>query len=261
MNVARGSSSTKVAAPATMTATDVPPCADGQIAEQNTSIIAADVRRPRPASAVKSGSGSPPYNHSMKRRWWALVVVCVAAAVTAYAVTAAPAGPRSLRAFDPDRTAALELEMWQAYYAKERVRLFRLLVTLLREQYRYPWSTAATEGFHLARAAATFGDATSQYETVLPDLEKGYATARQWLGAGFDPGRVARAELAWWVARRTQGPERPRERRAPDRRGVCAALRGAVRRHVEAGAAARGSGGDARRAGRRARIGRRSGAC
>jgi len=103
----------------------------------------------------------------------------------------------------------LELEMWQAYYAKERVRLFRLLVTLLREQYRYSWSTAATEGFHLARAAATFGDATSNYETVLPDLEKGYATARECLGGEFDPGRVARAELARWVARRTKGQNAP----------------------------------------------------
>jgi hypothetical protein len=145
----------------------------------------------------------------MNRRWLTLVVACVAVAVTAYALTAAPAGPRSLRAFDPDRTAALELEMWQAYYAKQRVRLFRLLVTLLREQYHYPWTTAATEGFLLARAAATFGDATSKYEIVLPDLEKGYATARQWLGAGFEPGRVARAELAWWVARRTKGQNDP----------------------------------------------------
>lgn len=136
-------------------------------------------------------------------------MACAAAALGAYAVTAAPGGPRSLRAFDPDRTAALELEMWQAYYAKERVRLFGLLTTLLREQYHYPWSMAATQAFHLARAAAAFGDATSQYEAVLPDLEQGFATARQWLGAGFDPRRVARAELAWWVARRTRGQNDP----------------------------------------------------
>ena len=256
VNVARGRSSPKVAAAEHDDGDDVPARADGQIAEQYGSSIPGEGLPARPGRArfVKSVNGSPPYNHSMKRRWWALVVACVAAAATTYALTAAPAGPRSLRAFDPDRTAALELDMWQAYYAKERVRLFRLLVTLLREQYHYPWSTAAIEGFHLARAAATFGDATSQYETVLPDLEKGYATARQWLGAGFDPGRVARAELAWWVARRTKGAERPRERRTPDRRGVCAAVRGAVRRHVETGAAARGSGGDARCASRRAGL-------
>jgi hypothetical protein len=122
-----------------------------------------------------------------------------------YALTAVPPGLRSLRQFDPDRLADLELRMWQAYYARENVRLFGLLVTLLREQYRYPWWRAAEEGFHLARAAATFGNARSNYEAVLPDLEAAYGTARDWLDAGFDPAAVARSELAWWVARRIPG--------------------------------------------------------
>jgi hypothetical protein len=73
---------------------------------------------------------------------------------------------------------------------------------MLHEQYRYSWATASIEGFHLARAAATFGDLRSGYEVVLPDLTAAYATARQWTGASFDPQAVARAELAWWVARR-----------------------------------------------------------
>jgi hypothetical protein len=134
-----------------------------------------------------------------------VAAVAILLAAAAYAVTAAPSGPRSLRQFDPDRLADLELRMWQAYYAKENVRLFGLLVTLLREQYRYPWWKAAEEGFHLARAASTFGNARSNYEAVLPDLEAAYSTAREWLNAGFDPAAVARSELAWWVARRIPG--------------------------------------------------------
>ena len=39
----------------------------------------------------------------------------------------------------------------------------------------------------------------------MPDLEAAYSTARDWLDAGFDPPAVARAELAWWVARRIPG--------------------------------------------------------
>jgi hypothetical protein len=97
--------------------------------------------------------------------------------------------------------------MWQAYYAKERVRLFVLLVRMLHEQNRYPWVTATREGFHLARAAATFGDARGSYEVVLPDLETAYRIKANWLRAGFDPGAAARAELAWWVARRTPGED------------------------------------------------------
>jgi len=116
-----------------------------------------------------------------------------------------------MRSFDPDRLADLEVRMWQAYYAKERARLFGLLVTMLHEQYRYPWATAAREGFHLARAASTFGDLRGGYDRVLPDLEAAYATAREWTGARYDPRAVARAELAWWVARRVPGRNGPEQ--------------------------------------------------
>ncbi|MBI3264609.1 MAG: hypothetical protein HYZ58_15895 [Acidobacteria bacterium] len=136
------------------------------------------------------------------------LMLLIAATLT-YGLTATPAGPRTLRRFDPNRMADLELRMWQAYYTKENMRLFGLLVTMLREQYHYPWVTATREGFHLARAAATFGDARANYEIVLPDLENAYGTAKNWLHAGFDPRAVARAELAWWVARRTPGEDSP----------------------------------------------------
>lgn len=120
-----------------------------------------------------------------------------------------PAGARSLREFDPDRTAALEVDMWQAYYKKENVRLFRGLVTLTHEQFRYSWARAAQASFHLGRAAARFAKMRSEYETVLPDLEAGYTIARDWTNDTFDPNAVAKAELAWWVARRIPGQDSP----------------------------------------------------
>jgi hypothetical protein len=139
------------------------------------------------------------------------VVVAILTAFGAAFVLTPPRGPRSMRVFAPDRLADLEVGMWQAYYAKQRVRLFSLLVTMLHEQYRYSWGTATVEAFHLARAAATFGDLRGGYEVVLPDLEAAYATARSWLRAGFDPAAVARAELAWWVARRIPGQNSPEQ--------------------------------------------------
>lgn len=132
-----------------------------------------------------------------------LLVVAVVAVFAGFVRT--PPGPRSMRAFDADRMAQLELDMWQAYYRHENVRLFRGLVTMLHEQYRYSWSKAVTAAFYLARAARTFGDARSGYERVLPDLERAYRIAKDWMHAGFDPAAVARAELAWWVARRVPG--------------------------------------------------------
>src|SRR6476646_5494967 len=134
------------------------------------------------------------------------LVACgiVAAFALAFVLTP-PRGARSMREFNPPRLADLEVRMWQAYYAKERVRLFTLLVTLVHEQYHYSWATATLEGFHLARAAATFADLKGGYDVVLPDLEAAYAKAQSWTGAAFDSRAVARAELAWWTARRVPG--------------------------------------------------------
>ncbi len=142
-----------------------------------------------------------------RRRTWLALLALVA--VMTYVLVDAPAGPRALRTFDPDRTAALELDMWQAYYAKDRLRLFNGLVTLLHEQNRYSWGRAIQASFYLARAASQFSELRSEYEQVLPDLERAYTIERDWLGAGFNPTAVARAELAWWVARRVRGQDSP----------------------------------------------------
>jgi hypothetical protein len=139
----------------------------------------------------------------------ALMTVLATGAVAGTIAFRAPVGPRTLTHFEPDRVAQLELEMWQAYYTKQRLRLFTLLVTTLREQYGYSWARAMQAGFHLARAAADFGDLRGNYEQVLPDLEAAYDIARTWTSSTFDPHRVAEAELAWWVARRTPGQSDP----------------------------------------------------
>ena len=148
-----------------------------------------------------------PWTLWRRRHAWpvALAVLMLVVGALSYAIVAPPAGPRSIKRFDPARMADLELRIWQADHAKDRVRLFALLVRTLREQYRYSWAVAAIEGFRLARAAVRFSELQSGYDAVLPDLEAAYTTARSWLGAGFDPAAVARAELAWWVARRTPG--------------------------------------------------------
>jgi hypothetical protein len=138
----------------------------------------------------------------MRRRWKSLTALAVALVFGYGLFIQTPSGPRTARDFDADRIADLEVGMWKAYYDKQNVRLFSLLVEMLREQYRYPWAKAATAGFYLARPAARFAVMKSDYDTVLPDLERAFAIAKDWTGARYDPPLVARAELAWWVARR-----------------------------------------------------------
>jgi hypothetical protein len=134
----------------------------------------------------------------VRRLAWLVALALAMALVLGHA----PPGPRSLARFDPDRLAELDVAMWRAYYAKEKLALFRLLVVTLRQQYHYSWWRALSHAFHWVRAAATFGDASGDYDRVLPDLEQGFASARDWTGSGFDAHAVAVAELSWWKARR-----------------------------------------------------------
>jgi hypothetical protein len=114
-----------------------------------------------------------------------------------------------VRAFHPDRLADLELDMWQAYYRHERLRLLRGLVTTLREQYHCSYASALRIGFRFGRAASTFADLRGDYDQVLPDLEQGYQLVSECVNGKYDPAAVARTELAWWVARRAPGQYAP----------------------------------------------------
>ena len=140
-----------------------------------------------------------------------LRIAVLLSAALAIALVVPPAGSGSLRTFAPDRVATLELDMWRAYYAKQRVRLFALLVQTLREQYHLPYGTAIGAAFHLARAASTFSNATGEYDRVLPDLESAFASMRSYADPSFAPAAAARAELSWWVARRVPGQNAPEQ--------------------------------------------------
>ena len=101
--------------------------------------------------------------------------------------------------------------MWKVYYEHRNVHLFSDLVTMLHEQYRYPWFKAGVAGLHLARAASGFATTRENYDQFLPDLESAYTIARDWTQSSFDPQAVAKAELAWWVARRIDGQNSPEQ--------------------------------------------------
>lgn len=146
----------------------------------------------------------------MRARRPLLMLAAVAAMVVVYAgFVATPGGPRTGLGVDPDRLADAELDMWKAYYEQRNVALFIDLVSTTRAKYLCTWAGAARIAFHLARAAATFARLRGDYDQVLPDLERGYTLARDWSGAAYEPAAAARAELAWWVARRVPGQDAP----------------------------------------------------
>jgi len=113
-----------------------------------------------------------------------------------------PPGPRQPGTFNPEKVAAYQLEVFEAYDRESDFGLFVGYVKLLREQNKYSWFRAVDAGFHLARAHMAFRSVHSHFEQLLPDIEYAYTVERDWLDARFDPKAVAQAELSAWLGSR-----------------------------------------------------------
>lgn len=139
----------------------------------------------------------------------AVAFACCGPAAMDAAEPAAPApatGAPRHRDFDPAAVASAETAMWKAYYARRPDLVLAGMARLLQEQAGLKPEQAAEVARPLAMAAAKFQMASGNYEAVaLPDLVAGYRRMKQFTGAAYDPERVAKAELEWWVRRRTPG--------------------------------------------------------
>jgi hypothetical protein len=107
------------------------------------------------------------------------------------------------RQFEPTRLARLELRMWKAYYRRQALRLFGLLIQAEHEQAAVSWPRAVLAAIWLTKGAVGFARSSGDYDRFLPDVVRGYRT----LGVPHtvDVEEVARRELRWWVVRREIG--------------------------------------------------------
>ncbi len=113
--------------------------------------------------------------------------------------------------FDPKAVGQAETRMWRAYYSGDVFTLGREMLALQMSELGISASDALAIGEPLARAAATFSNVHENYERdVLPGLVEGYTRMAKVVGATWDPTAAAKAELAWWLARRTPGENAPK---------------------------------------------------
>lgn len=118
--------------------------------------------------------------------------------------------------------ARAELEAWQAYYQKNPELLIEKTAALLKTQYGIHDDEAVNSMAHdFFVAYQQFGsmpqNATEEaYRLeVQPLLTTAYTNLKSAVNAYWDPELAARADLAWWVARRQnnqQDPERVGEK-------------------------------------------------
>jgi hypothetical protein len=121
-------------------------------------------------------------------------------ATTALPTTSAPTWGRQ---FDPQRLARLELRMWKAYYRRQALRLFGLLIQAEHEQAAVSWPRAVQAAIWLTKGAVGFARSSGDYDRFLPDVVRGYRTLG--VPVTVDVEEVARRELRWWVVRREIG--------------------------------------------------------
>jgi hypothetical protein len=114
-----------------------------------------------------------------------------------------------LRAFDAAEVGKLDTDMWRSYYERRETRLFRELITLLRGQFGMTPLEATKSAYHAARAAFVFKDGKNRtdYEKALPDIEEYYEEIADRSQESFDPEKVAKLELEWWILHRERSPE------------------------------------------------------
>ncbi len=124
---------------------------------------------------------------------------------------------RAMPTFDSYAIAASETRMWEAYYQRDPKALHAELRDVLQEQFNLSGWRAALIAASMAEATGNFirlrnqNPTTAQYEQlVLPGIKKAYRKVKNATGGQWDPDEAARAELAWWVARRTPGEDNPK---------------------------------------------------
>lgn len=119
--------------------------------------------------------------------------------------------------FDPDRLASLEAAGWRAYYDRNWLRVFGLMVQMNREQLRMSLPTAIAAAIDIVRASIAFAPAYGNDVPAATDhLQAFYDKARRSLGLAADARTLAELEMDYWVVHRRLALER---KQAPNHDG------------------------------------------
>ena len=114
--------------------------------------------------------------------------------------------------YDAKYIAAAETAMWQAYYSKDRIagklKLGMLLIQILQKQFDLKQEEASQIAYMMASSAMLFK--RGKYDDALPPLKTAYTKIKKFTDLSFDPEEVAKADLKWWIVRRTPAGKDPK---------------------------------------------------
>jgi hypothetical protein len=107
-----------------------------------------------------------------------------------------------MHGFNPDMIAYYETEGWRAYYDRDWLRAFGLMVRLVESQFHIPFPRSFLAVYHIIRASIAFVPEDHNLDLVLAHLERFYEMAAQANDAAFAPAQVAALELRYWLVHR-----------------------------------------------------------
>ncbi len=107
---------------------------------------------------------------------------------------------------NPGQIAYYEAAGWRAYYDRKWLKMLRLLLQFLQEQFRIPFPMSLLAAYYTTRASRLWVPVNHDEQKVLTYLTKFYSVARRYSGLRFDVREVARLELQYFeVHRRLSG--------------------------------------------------------
>jgi hypothetical protein len=107
-----------------------------------------------------------------------------------------------MRGFDPGAIAYYETEGWRAYYDRNWLRVFGLMVHLSDSQFHIPFPRSFLAVYHIIRASVAFVPRKHDLDAVRRHLELFYCIAADANRGAFDPHTVADLELRYWLIHR-----------------------------------------------------------
>lgn len=121
------------------------------------------------------------------------------------------------RFFDSDKVAYYEKAGWEAYYNRDWLHVFLLMVQMNREQFCMSMAVAIAAAIDIVRASITFAPVDNDVPAATGHLQRFYDKARRSRDlAAVDAWTLAALEMDYWVVHRRLALER---KQAPSHEG------------------------------------------
>jgi hypothetical protein len=127
--------------------------------------------------------------------------------------------------FNPHKVAYYEKAGWEAYYDRNWLRAFRLMVALNREEFHMHLWTALTAAMDVVRASIAFAPLENNNVPKAREyLRRYYEKAKRTVKIKTDAETLARLEIDYWIVHRELALERIKQNELDNTRPMIESL-------------------------------------